>query len=67
MELKSDEDAHLLTQGSEPWVSAHSNGAEGEENSTDDGTDSHRKVWVSNVIRAVNYPPISFEVRVETF
>jgi mitotic spindle assembly checkpoint protein MAD2B len=67
MELKSDEDAHLLTEGSEPWVSAHSHKTEAEENSTDDGTDSHKKERVSKVIRAVNYPPISFEVWVETF
>ncbi|KAF2820883.1 DNA-binding protein [Ophiobolus disseminans] len=67
MELKSDENAHLLTQGSERWVSAHSHGTEAEENSTDDGTDSHKKERVSKVIRAVNYPPISFEVWVETF
>jgi mitotic spindle assembly checkpoint protein MAD2B len=67
MELKSDEDAHLLTQGSEPWVLAHSSGTEAEENSTDDGADSYRKETVSKFIRAVNYPPISFEVWVEKF
>jgi mitotic spindle assembly checkpoint protein MAD2B len=67
MELKSVEDAHVLTRGSEPWVSAHSHGTEAEGNSTDDGTDSHRKERVSNIIRAVNSPPISFEVWVETF
>jgi mitotic spindle assembly checkpoint protein MAD2B len=67
MELKSDEDADLLTQGSEPWVSAHSHKTEAEENSTDDGTDTNKKERVSKVIRAVDYPPISFEVWVETF
>jgi mitotic spindle assembly checkpoint protein MAD2B len=67
MELKSDKDAHLLTQGSEPWVLAHSEGRESEDNSTDDGTNSHTKERVSNAIRAVNYPPISFQVWVEMF
>jgi hypothetical protein len=67
MELKSDKDAHLLTQCSEPWVLAHSHGIEAEENSTDEGTDSHTKERVSNVIRAVNHPPICFQVWVEMF